>query len=78
MVCIWAVQDGEYIVYGCIAKKLASKGVLSFAVHPGGIMETNLSNDVEKEEWGPVWQIFVGRGERAGYYHNLLSIIDGI
>jgi NAD(P)-dependent dehydrogenase (short-subunit alcohol dehydrogenase family) len=60
------------------AEKLASKGVLSFAVHPGGITETNLSNDVEKEEWGPVWQIFVGRGERVGCYHCLPSVIDGL
>jgi NAD(P)-dependent dehydrogenase (short-subunit alcohol dehydrogenase family) len=61
-----------------LAKKLASKGALAFAVHPGGILETNLSNDVEKEEWEPVWQIFVGRGERAGSYYSLPSIIDGI
>jgi NAD(P)-dependent dehydrogenase (short-subunit alcohol dehydrogenase family) len=61
-----------------LAKKLASKGVLSFALHPGGITETNLSNDVEKEEWGPVWQIFVGRGERVRYYHCVPSVIDGI
>jgi NAD(P)-dependent dehydrogenase (short-subunit alcohol dehydrogenase family) len=61
-----------------LAKRLASKGVLSFAVHPSGITETSLSNDVEKEEWGPVWQIFVGRGEQAGYYNNLISVIDGI
>jgi NAD(P)-dependent dehydrogenase (short-subunit alcohol dehydrogenase family) len=49
-----------------LAKKLAFKGVLAFAVHPGGITETNLANHVEKEEWEPVWQIFVIRGERAG------------
>jgi NAD(P)-dependent dehydrogenase (short-subunit alcohol dehydrogenase family) len=61
-----------------LAKKLTSKGVCSFAVHPGGITETNLSNDVEKEEWGPVWQIFVGRGERVGYHHSLPSVSDKI
>ena len=69
-------DDNKWLAYGqsktanilfsvALATKLAPKGVLAFAVHPGGITETNLSNDVEKEEWGSVWQIFVDRGELA-------------
>lgn len=45
-----------------LAEKLASRGILAFAVHPGSIAETQLGTHVEMSMWGHVSQAFVDRG----------------
>lgn len=45
-----------------LAEKLASKGILAFAVHPGSIVETGLGTHVEGSAWEGVTKMFVDRG----------------
>ncbi|CZR68243.1 related to retinol dehydrogenase 12 [Phialocephala subalpina] len=41
-----------------LAKKLASKGVRSYSLHPGNIQDTNLSSTVDPAEWPIVGAMF--------------------
>lgn len=45
-----------------LAEKLASRGILAFAVHPGSIADTQLGTHIEMSMWGHVSQAFVDRG----------------
>lgn len=44
-----------------LAMRLSSKGILSFAVHPGAI-RTNLGSDIDPSEWPKVAKLFSDRG----------------
>jgi NAD(P)-dependent dehydrogenase (short-subunit alcohol dehydrogenase family) len=56
-----------------LASKLASKGMFSYSVHPGGV-GTNPSNDVGINEWPKVAEMFEGRGfaESAEFIRGFL------
>ncbi|KAH7360178.1 hypothetical protein BKA65DRAFT_421033 [Rhexocercosporidium sp. MPI-PUGE-AT-0058] len=60
-----------------LAEKLASKGILAFAVHPGSIADTNLGTHVEREMWGHVAQAFVDRGFPNPMLSPLKSLAAG-
>jgi NAD(P)-dependent dehydrogenase (short-subunit alcohol dehydrogenase family) len=42
-----------------LAKKLASRGVKSFSLHPGNIQDTNLSSNIDPAEW-PIVGAMIG------------------
>ncbi|KAH6720400.1 hypothetical protein BKA61DRAFT_640718 [Leptodontidium sp. MPI-SDFR-AT-0119] len=60
-----------------LAEKLASRGILAFAVHPGSIAETNLGTHVEMGMWGYVIQAFVDRGFPNPMLSPLKSLAAG-
>lgn len=45
-----------------LAEKLASRGILAFAVHPGSIAVTGLGTHVEGSAWAGVVKKFMDRG----------------
>ncbi len=58
-----------------LRERLSSKGISAFAVHPGGIAETNLGTHVDSSKWGEVSELFTGRGMYylAQYYVILIK-----